>query len=240
MCCADRDGNLNEVIIMTWYPGWNSLESVKFWHIFWEISGIVILGLLVAAEVLAFQYSHRKDYLSESAESTRIEEQQRKDAENETRRAAEVGQLQKQLADADKKVAGLQTQNIARRLTTAQKEALVTSLTPFAGQKLNIWCLTAAWDCVDFATDFQGVFRQAKWQVPDQIAYGIVVGGDAVGIEVLVNPQIADPNGQVSMPSAVTLVMKLASMNLMAPHLGRMPEIAPDTIFFRIGRIPPP
>ena len=209
-------------------------------RLFWEVSGIIILGLLVAAEVLAFQYSHRKDYLSESAESTRIEEQQRKEAEDETRRATEVAQLQKQLADAGKKVDGLQLQNLARRLTSAQKEAIATALAPWAGQKISIFCSTAAWDCVTFAADFQEAFKQAKWDVSDQIAFGVAVGYDAVGIEVLVNPQIAGPNGQVSMPSVVALVTKLASLNLMAPGLGRMPEIALGTIFFRIGRIPPP
>jgi hypothetical protein len=82
------------------------------------------------------------------------------------------------------------------------------------------------------------VFKQANWDVPNEIIYGLVVGGDAVGIEVLVNPQ-AGASGHVSMPSVVALISSLASMNLMPPHIGGMSEVPPGTIFFRIGRIPP-
>jgi len=39
---------------MTWYPGWDSLDSVRTWHTVFEISGIAILALLVGAEILAF------------------------------------------------------------------------------------------------------------------------------------------------------------------------------------------
>ena len=67
------------------------------------------------------------------------------------------------------------------------------------------------------------------------------MGYDAVGIEVLINPQMADSAGQVSMPSVVTLITTLVQTGLMpTPALGRMPEVELDTIYFRIGRISPP
>ncbi len=92
-----------------------------------------------------------------------------------------------------------------------------------------------------FATDFLETFKQAGWTPTDVIRYGIAVGYDAVGIEVLVNPQMADSAGQVSMPSVVTLINTLVQTNLMSSAtLGRMPEIEARTIYFRIGRIPPP
>jgi hypothetical protein len=57
----------------------------------------------------------------------------------------------------------------------------------------------------------------------------------------LVNPQVANAAGQVSMPSVVALVEMLVRLTLMpTASLGRMPEIEEGTIYFRIGRIPPP
>jgi hypothetical protein len=62
---------------VTWYPGWDSLDSVRNWHTIFEISGIAFLALLVGAEILAFQYGHRKDELvavAEHAAETRREQ----------------------------------------------------------------------------------------------------------------------------------------------------------------------
>lgn len=45
-------------------PGWNSLPAVTRYHGWAEIAGIVILAFLVAAEVISYQYGHRKDKLA--------------------------------------------------------------------------------------------------------------------------------------------------------------------------------
>jgi hypothetical protein len=228
-------------IIMSLLPGWDSLDDVSYWHNFFNIAGIICLAFLVGTEAIAQFYGHREKYLTGIAEAARTADQKTKEDEAEARRKAEVEGLQKQLSEADKKVSGLQSQNVARRLKPDQKTALIGALSPFAGQKVFIWCSTAAWDGTAFATDFLETFKQAKWEPTDQIRYGIVVGADAVGIEVLVNPQMANAAGQVLMPSVVTLVETLVRLNLMpAPSLGRMPEIEPGTIYFRIGRFPPP
>jgi hypothetical protein len=226
---------------VTWYPGWDSLDNVRTWHAVFEISGIAFLALLVGAEILAFQYGHRKDELTAIAESA-AETKRKGDADAaEVRRKTDVEALQKRLTEADKKVAGLQSQNVGRRLKEDQKAGLILALSQFGGQKVFIFCSTAAWDCTPFATDFLETFKQSGWQPTDEIRYGIVVGGDAVGIEVLVNPRMANAAGQVSMPSVVTLVEMLVRLNLMpTASLGRMPEIEEGTIYFRIGRIPPP
>jgi hypothetical protein len=50
-------------------PGWDSLESVTWWHSVFEIAGIVFLALLVIAEIFAFIYSHRKDTLADAHEN---------------------------------------------------------------------------------------------------------------------------------------------------------------------------
>jgi hypothetical protein len=123
---------------MAGLPGWDSLESVTRWVTFYEIAMISVLAALVGAEVLHSNYSHRKDVLIKAREEQQAADTNRDKDEAEVRRAAEVAQLQKQLADAGNKVSGLQIQNIARRLTSAQKEALVGSLAPFPGQKISI------------------------------------------------------------------------------------------------------
>jgi hypothetical protein len=213
---------------MTWWPGWDTIDGAKWWSDFYFWFGIVCLFLLGISEVISHRYGLRKDELVIAAERAA-----------ETRRKAEVEGLQKQLSESDKKVADIQSQQIPRRLSPEQKATLLTSLAPFAGQKISIWCSTNAWDCVNFATDFQSVFKQAKWDTPDTITFGIVTGYDAKGIEVLVNPMTAsDPSN--TPPPVVTLITTLVSLRLMAaPELGRMAEIEPDTIFFRIGRIHP-
>jgi hypothetical protein len=226
---------------VTWYPGWDSLDSVRVWHTVFEISGIAFLALLVGAEIFAFQYGHRKDELTAIAEGN-AETKRKGDADAaEARRKADVEALQRRLAEADKKVAGLQSQNVGRRLKEDQKAALVRALSPFRDQKVFIWCSTAAWDCTPFAVDFLETFKQAGWQPTDVIRYGIVTGADAVGVEILINPKMADAAGRVSMPSVITLIDALVKLNLMPEAaLGQMPEIEEGTIYFRIGRIPPP
>jgi hypothetical protein len=79
-------------------PGRDSLDSVTRWHGFYEIAGIVCLALLVAVEVLAYQYGYRKDELIAAAEA--LMTQQYSDAE--ARRREEVTALQRQLSDAEK------------------------------------------------------------------------------------------------------------------------------------------
>jgi hypothetical protein len=226
---------------MTWWPGWDSIEGAKGWADFYFWFGIGCLVLLAVSEVISHRYGLRKDELVAAAEVTTSKQRKADQDAADARHAAEIGGLKGQLSEAEKKVENLRSQQIARRLTPDQKTALIGALSPFASQKVFIWCSTAAWDCTDFAVDFMDVFKSAGWQPTDQIRYGIMVGGDAVGIEVLVNPQIANPaTGQVSMPSVVTLVNTLVALNLiLEPALGREPSIGADTIYFRIGRIPP-
>ena len=109
---------------MTWYPGWDSLDSVRNWHTIFEIAGIVILALLVGAEILAFQYGHRKDELIAIAERN-VETQKQAEANAiEARHKAAVEGVEKQLAEANKKVAELDRLRQPRHLTEEQKSKL--------------------------------------------------------------------------------------------------------------------
>jgi hypothetical protein len=44
-------------------PGWDSLSAVTRFHNWAEIIGIAALAMLVAAEIVSYQYGHRKDDL---------------------------------------------------------------------------------------------------------------------------------------------------------------------------------
>jgi hypothetical protein len=55
-------------------PGWDSLETVAKVHRFFEIGGIVCLGLLVLFEAFAYVYGHRLETLSAAAQQQRLKE----------------------------------------------------------------------------------------------------------------------------------------------------------------------
>ena len=197
-------------------PGWDSITGSHWWGNFYFWASIISLIALGITEIASHRYSERESELSAIEQET-------------TKKAHES------------EIARLRSQTIARRLEESQTTELIKAISPFKGQKVFILCSTAAWDATPFAEDFLNVFKQAGWEPIDQIRYGIVVGIDAIGIEVLVNPQMADVFGQVHMPSVITLINTLVTLNLMpSPSLGRMPEIDPGTIYIRIGRIPPP
>jgi hypothetical protein len=200
-------------------PGWDSLESVSRWTTVFEIAMIVILAALVGAEVLHFKYSHRKDELTAS-----------RDAEQK-----------KQTEDDRKIIDDLRSQTVARRLTDSEKKALVTALSPFPGQKIEIWCANTAWDCVNFATDFQSVFKQAKWDVPETIKFGFPVGYDPIGIDVAVNRAwISEPKNSPPSLNALGAVLMHFGLLPMPGALRESDNTELGTISLRIGRIPPP
>jgi hypothetical protein len=81
-----------------------------------------------------------------------------------------------------------QTDQQTRRLAPAQKAALISALSPFPNQKVELWCLVGVFDCGEFAEDFLDVFRQARWVAP-RIEYG-TADYDVVGVEPLVNDSL--------------------------------------------------
>lgn len=69
---------------MSWLPGWNSVDSTAHWHTFYELGGIALFLIVVAFEILAYFYGHRRDDLMEAASKTQVRE--REQAEAETRK----------------------------------------------------------------------------------------------------------------------------------------------------------
>jgi hypothetical protein len=66
------------VIVMPDWPGWDSLSAVSRIHSWAEVTGIVLLGLLVLAEAITWKYSGRRDFLAEQQQTA---EKQRHDDE---------------------------------------------------------------------------------------------------------------------------------------------------------------
>ncbi len=229
---------------MSLLPGWDSLDDVSYWHNAFNIAGIVVLALLVGMETVAQIYGFRESALTRIAEAARNAEKKKKEDDAEARRKTEVQALEKQVSEADKKVAGLQAQNVARRLSDDDKASLIRDLSHSPGQKVQIVCLINSWNCTDYAKDFLYVFKQAKWDVPDTIGNAIAMGRDVAGVEIAVNPAV------VSNPQAVPgdFGDSINYLALALTRLGQMrvPTILPDdrvqysAIVVRIGRIPPP
>lgn len=229
--------------IMTWWPGWDSVASTGYWSHFWFWFGIICLFALGASEIVSHVYGLRKDELVAIAERAASDQRKAYDAAAEERRKSETEALQRQLTDADKKVAGLQAQNIPRHLSEADKATLIAGLSAFPGRKVDLFCVTGAWDAAEFAKDLQFVFKQAKWIVPDRPSYGIVMGADVAGVEFLVNPSVA-PEGEVTITPFLQPIVVLSGV---LQPLGQRPAntvlrdemVAADTIQLRIGRNPP-
>lgn len=229
---------------MNLLPGWDSIESAGFWSHFWFWFGIACLFALGASEVVSHYYGVRKDELvAIAAESAEVRRKADADAA-EARRRAEVATLQGRLAEADKKVAGLQSQNIARRLSSEDKQALIKDLSNSPGQKAEVFVATSAWDGSEYGKDFLSVFKGAKWDVPDAPSYGIVVGGDVIGVHIVVNPRVISEPQKVSGEFA-------DSINYLARHLVRLGQMPTPTVQhdgnieygklqLKVGRIPPP
>jgi hypothetical protein len=171
---------------MTWWPGWESAETANWWAHFWFWFGIGCFVLLGASEIVAFRYGLRKDALIEIRDQQRADQAKRDRDQAEMRRKAEVGALQKQVSDADKKVAELQKQRLGWRLTQEQKNTLIAAMRPFAWQKISITCIMGDLYGKEAADDFIAVAKTAGWDSPpeaEQTVYTI----DPVGILLFVN-----------------------------------------------------
>jgi len=194
---------------MTWWPGWNSAESVGFWSHFWFWFGIACLFVAGACEVISHIYGLRKDALVARelvALADRVADQRRK-ADEATHRS-EVGAPQKERKQANTNVTEPQRGSTARVLTPEQQQTLIATLAPFAGQKVRVDTVMGSDDRLALAKDFVEIFRAAKWDVdpisPMQVAYK----KPPIGLEPTINQAGSVP------PAFPTLVDTLAALGL--------------------------
>jgi hypothetical protein len=221
---------------MAWLPGWDSIDGAKSWGDLYFWFGIACLFLLGASEILSHYYGVRKDELVAAAESGLNEERAKKDAQYED----QLRSAQKAADDATMKAAQLAAQSadrqIRRHLRPDQKDFLVSALSTFAGQKVELWCLVGVLDCNAFAEDFRDVFRRAGWAEPT-INYG-TGDYDVKGIEPFVNESLkSEPLATPPIPAAETLAHTLFTLGLIQKAIVNVhPSMPIDTVLLRIGR----
>jgi len=222
---------------MTALPGWDSVESsAAIAHVL-HVTAVVVLFLLFIAEGLAVIYDARKDHLTTAAEGARTAQQQQNEQAAEAHRRAEVAELQKQLAEADKKAATALQQQASRNLTDTQKQTLINALTPFRGQKVDVVSLIGDADGLQFAQEFVGVFQAAGWDVTS-VTEAIFSPPSPIGIEVTLNQAEAEA-GRIPQ-AAEALVLALIDINLAdRRRLFVNPSTPADRITFRVGTKPP-
>ena len=223
---------------MSVLPDWNSIESTSRWSdiLFW--AGIICLVLLAATEVASHIYGSRSGFLS--GETARHTEEQHRQEENtaEARRKAEVEGLQKQLADAGKKVTNLETQQIPRRLSILQKNQFLAALAPFGGQKYTVSIVSSGSnEPSDLANDLIAVLDRAKWKMEGAVAFMMIAGTQPIGVEVKVNPQDANDQSPIR-PALGVLVIGLVNMGLMPGPNVSPADAPPGTISITIGLKP--
>jgi hypothetical protein len=227
---------------VTWYPGWDSLDSVRTWHTIFEISGIAFLALLVGAEIFAFQYGHRKDELTAVAE-TNAETKRKSDADAaETRRKADVDSLQEKLAaaqkaaaDAAQKAKQVEARQADRRLSEEQKAAIRAAIAPYPGQKVRLAVQAGDHEAFQYAREFADIFETAKWEMSGGVvAQDFYLQPAPHGIQALVHSaQIV--SGRVSVPEGIgRLVIVLQERGLIT-QLFSDASVESDTIFIRVG-----
>jgi hypothetical protein len=201
---------------MSWWPGWDSLDSARFWSHFWFWIGIVCLLAVGASAVIAHIYALRKDELMSD-----------KMASLAVRRIAEVEAPQNKLEQGNLGVAATQKALLPKILTPGQQKTLIAALSPFAGQKVRVDILVGGDD--GLANDFVEVFRAAKWQVDPGSPSQVVLATRLFGLQPTINRSGTIP------PSFSVLVDTLATLGL-GPQTGFADEQTPvGIIAMKIG-----
>jgi hypothetical protein len=217
---------------LVWYPGWDSLDSVRTWHTVFEISGIAFLALLVGAEILAFQYGHRKDELTAIAESN-AEVKRKNDADAaEARRKTDVAALQKELVEAGKKVAELDRLRAPRHLLPPQQKTLQDLLARAPKLQLVIKAGTVSGDERAYAEEIASVLRGLSWEV--RIDNAMFMGTDVSGLWTVVKGTGSEP-----VPDSVTTFIRAlasAGLDIRGDTIGDAGVPTATEVWLNIGR----
>jgi hypothetical protein len=175
---------------MTWWPGWDSIESTNGWAHFWFWAGMLCFFFLGFSEIVAFTYGLRKDQLVRIADIQRQQEQNQADDSH----AKEIGGLKGQLSEADKKLAEIERLRTARHLTETQKQDLAAALVGKPIGRLTIKASATAPDAKDYADEIAAVFDAAGWKVP--VDNAMFMGGDTSGVWITIHdaniPEVAN------------------------------------------------
>jgi hypothetical protein len=210
----------NKGDVMAWLPGWNSIETSTRLHDFFEVAGIVILGLLVLAEIIAYVYGHRRDDLiaiTGRDAALKSEQEYRSAQEYHKVETAEMqaalNAAKKNAADAGEKAEKAIAQQAQRRLTDTQKRTLIAALEPFRGQKVKIASVMGDADAGRYKMDFLDVLRVAHWSFNEgtDVSQAVIMPTPE-GIQVTVNQDDASA-GRV-LNSAMAFVQVLHKIGI--------------------------
>jgi hypothetical protein len=192
---------------MTWWPGWNSVESAGFWSHFWFWVGIVCLFAVGASVIIAHIYGLRKDELvSDKMNSLGVG------------KTAEQEQLQNKFEQNNASVTAPQKALPPKILTPEQQKTLIAALSPFAGQKVRVDVLVGGDD--GLANDFVEIFRGAKWDVDPGSPSQVVLATRLFGLQPTINRSGTTP------PAFPALVDTIAALGL-GPQTGFADEQTP-------------
>jgi hypothetical protein len=201
---------------MTWWPGWDSVNSAGFWSHFWFWVGIVCLFVVGASAVISHIYELRKDELMFD-----------KVASLAAKQTAQVEAPQNKLEQSGTSVAEQRKAVPPTILTPEQQQALIAALSPFSGQKVRVETLAGGND--GLANDFVEVFRAAKWQVDPGSPSQVVLAKRLFGLQPTINRTGTIP------PAFPALVDTLAALGL-GPKTGYADEQTPVGIIdMKIG-----
>jgi hypothetical protein len=152
---------------MTWWPGWDSIESTKGWADFYFWFGIICLVLLAISEVISHRYGLRKDELVAVAEVATSKQRKADQDAADSRHATEISGLKKTLSEADKKVTELERIQQPRHLTAEQKGKLTDFLTKHSNgtEGFTIHTIIHVHDARAYADEIANLFNELGWNV---------------------------------------------------------------------------
>jgi hypothetical protein len=201
---------------MTWWPGWDSVDSAGFWSNFWFWVAIVSLFAVGASAVISHVYGLRKDELVSGKMVSLVSGQ-----------TAKIELPQESLGRDNTSVIELQKVAPPRILSLEQQQTLIAALSPFAGQKVRVDTVVGGDERL--ASDFVEVFRAAEWQVDPGSPSQVVLATRLFGLQPTINR-----TGKAPAAFSV-LVDTLAALGL-GPQTGFADEQTPvGTIDLKIG-----
>lgn len=220
-------------------PGWDSIESVTKIHRFFEVGGIVCLGLLVVFEAFSYVYGHRRDVLADDSQGENIrqalDESKKEAARLKSEYELQMGTLKSE-ADAArttqqetaKELAILKERNSPRSLGTIDREKLLAQLRMHKGYEIVVRH-SPNLESQGFAEQISSTLVAAGWTLnPTPFR---IIEKDATGLFIVVNDVKKAPEG------AAVLQVALKSIGLVAIGLAN-PSVPDGTFELYVGQKP--
>lgn len=144
-------------------PGWNNLDAATSIHRFFEVGGIVVLGLLVIFEALAYIYGHRRETLGD-------EVRKQQEATASSRRDSDIAKAKQEIDRLHTNTEGLlnRTKHLdSRELSNDEIAVLEGIAKAFRGQKFWIIVQTSDYNKQSeqmlFSAQLERILTSAGW-----------------------------------------------------------------------------